>query len=116
MGQNEYSILFNEHSTSDKLTVNGQRIQTIEALKYLGATLNANNNQNNHSTFTIQLNEVGSKRHHISSMSSNARDIRTRCKIVRGLQKIPDTIQKIPANMQRIHRRKNQLLPTMVSS
>ena len=71
MVKNEYPI--QEHSNEDKLTVNGQTIKTKEEISYLRATLKANN-ENSHSTFTIELKEV-------------AREIRTRCKLMRRLRK-----------------------------
>ena len=77
-------LLFNEHTKEDRLIANGQRIKTTDTISYLGATLKANN-ENNNSTFTIELKEV-------------AKDIRTRCKLMRGIRKyrIPNkTYQQI---------------------
>ncbi|RAN85935.1 hypothetical protein B5P41_32210, partial [Bacillus sp. SRB_28] len=77
-------LLFNEHAHRDQITVNEHKIKTTDTIKYLGATLRAND-ENHHSTIKIDLKEV-------------AKDIKTRCKLMRGLRKygIPvSTFQKI---------------------
>ena len=67
-------VIFNEYQPHDKIELNGMTIKTSDSIRYLGAEIIANKEENK-STFIIQTNKI-------------AREITNRCNVIKQLRKL----------------------------